>query len=340
MKKILVLGGTGAMGVYLVPILRKMGYAVDVISFDAIESGDPDLRYIQTKDAKDPAYMAEVLKNDYDGIVDFMIYGTAEFKAKHRQLLDNTDHYIYLSSYRIYDNKEHPIRETSPRLVDASDDAEFLATDDYSLHKARGEDTLHAYTKETGKRNWTAIRPAITFSKRRFQLVTAEADLVVYRAKAGKKLVLPEEALTVQATMSWAGDVAQMIARLLFNDAAYGEIFTVATAEHNPWGTIAGYYKELIGLEIYPVPEDEYLSIIQPVETYGNRWSRWQLEYDRLFDRIIDNQKILTVTGMQQSELTTVYDGLKRELAALPKDAFTTGNAVNERMDKFLEGKK
>lgn len=339
MKKILVLGGTGAMGVYLVPLLRKMDYAVDVISWDAVESSDPYLRYIQAKDAKDPVYMAEVLKNGYDGIVDFMIYGTEEFKAKHRLLLDNTDHYIYFSSYRIYDNKEHPIKETSPRLVDASDDLEFLATDDYSLHKARGEDTLRRYTQETGKTNWTAVRPAITFSKRRFQLVTAEANLVVYRAKAGKKLVLPEEAMPVQATMSWAGDVAVMLARLLFNPKAYTEIFTVATAEHNPWGTIAEYYKDLIGLEIYPVPKDEYLSIIQPNETPGNRWSRWQLDYDRLFDRIIDNQKILTVTGMKQSELSTVYDGLKRELAALPKDAFTTTDAVNERMDKFLEGK-
>ena len=30
MKKILVLGGTGAMGVYLVPKLIERGYAVDV----------------------------------------------------------------------------------------------------------------------------------------------------------------------------------------------------------------------------------------------------------------------------------------------------------------------
>ena len=335
-KKILVLGGTGAMGVYLVPELRTMGYAVDVVSLDAVESADPGLRYIRTKNAKDPAYLTELLKNEYHGVVDFMIYGTEEFRQKHMLFLDNTDHYIYLSSYRIYDNKEHPITETSPRLVDASTDAEFLATDDYSLHKARGEDTLRA----SGKTNWTAIRPAITFSKRRFQLVTAEANLVVHRARTGKTLVLPEEAMDVAATMSWAGDVARMIARLLFNPAAYTEIFTVATAEHNPWRTIAEYYKELIGLQYITVPKDDYLSIVQPDEAPGARWSRWQLDYDRLFDRIIDNRKILTVTGMQQSELTTVYDGLKRELSALPEDAFMQEDAVNLRMDEYLNNKK
>ena len=51
-------------------------------------------------------------------------------------------------------------------------------------------------------------------------------------------------------------------------------------------------------------------------------------------------QKILTVTGMQQSELTTVYDGLKRELSALPEDAFMQDDAVNLRMDEYLENKK
>ena len=335
-KKILVLGGTGAMGVYLVPELRSMGYTVDVVSLDAVESADPGLRYIQTNNAKDPAYLTELLKNEYHGVVDFMIYGTEEFRQKHMLFLENTDHYIYLSSYRIYDNKEHPIKETSPRLVDASTDAEFLATDDYSLHKAKGEDTLRA----SGKTNWTAIRPAITFSKRRFQLVTAEANLVVHRARCGKVLVLPEEAMPVQATMSWAGDVARMIARLLFNPAAFTEIFTVATAEHNPWQTIAEYYKDLIGLQYITVPKDEYLSIIQPNEGPGNRACRWQLDYDRLFDRIIDNRKILTVTGMQQSELTTVYDGLKRELAALPANAFLQEDAVNGRMDAYLENQK
>ncbi|MBR5445243.1 MAG: epimerase [Clostridia bacterium] len=332
-KKILVLGGTGAMGVYLVPELRTMGYAVDAVSLDAVESADPELRYIRTKNAKDPVFLAELLKNGYHGIVDFMIYGTEEFRQKHMLFLDNTDHYIYLSSYRIYDNKEHPITETSPRLADASADTEFLATDDYSLHKARGEDTLRA----SGKTNWTAIRPAITFSRRRFQLVTAEANLVVHRARCGKTLVLPEEAMNVQATMSWAGDVVRMIARLLFNPAAYADIFTVATAEHNPWQTIAEYYRELIGLRYITVPKDDYLSIIQPNESPGNRVSRWQLDYDRLFDRIIDNRKILTVTGMQQSELTTVYDGLKRELSALPADLFLQEDAVNQRMDDYLK---
>lgn len=34
MKKVLLLGGTGAMGIYLTPYLLDMGYKVDVVSLD------------------------------------------------------------------------------------------------------------------------------------------------------------------------------------------------------------------------------------------------------------------------------------------------------------------
>ena len=73
MKKILVPGGTGAMGVYLVPELLKMGYQVDVISLVDKEKDHPNVRYIKDN-ACDIDIMREYLKNDYDAVVDFMVY--------------------------------------------------------------------------------------------------------------------------------------------------------------------------------------------------------------------------------------------------------------------------
>lgn len=330
-KKVLVLGATGAMGVYLVPELLSMGYAVDAVSLDRAESCHPDLRCIQAKDAKDPVWIGELLKNEYDGIVDFMVYNTAEFRQKYEQLVSHTGHYIYLSSYRIYGNEEHPIRETSPRLLECSKDEAFLATEDYALYKARGEDML----KASGYTNWTAIRPAITYSKCRFQLVTLEANVLIPRMRAGKTVLLPKDAMEVEATMSWAGDVARMIARLLFNPAAKCEIYSVCTSEHHPWKTVAEYYQKIAGLRYDTVSTDEYIALLDPamLPIY-----RYQLIYDRYFDRIMDNTKILNVTGMKQSELTTLYDGLKREYDALPADCgIHPWTAVCDRMDAFLE---
>lgn len=47
MKKVLVLGATGAMGQYLTPRLAEMGYLVDGVSLDAAISTHPNLKYIQ-----------------------------------------------------------------------------------------------------------------------------------------------------------------------------------------------------------------------------------------------------------------------------------------------------
>lgn len=337
-KKILIPGGTGAMGIYLVPELLRMGYAVDVVSLDERHSEHPSLRYFKA-DFKADGVAAEFLKNDYDAIVDFMVYGTKEIRSKVFPLIKNCGHYIYLSSYRVYADEEHPIKETSPRLLDVSkdtdylaNDPEFLASDDYALYKARGENQLML----SDFSNWTAIRPAITFSSRRYQLVTLEAGSVVQRAREGKTVILPREAMQKQATMTWAGDVAKMIARLLFNKAAYREIYHVCTAEHNTWETIAGYYEKLIGLKYITVSREEFLNIISP--NHDMNVVR-QLDYDRLFDRVMDNTKILNATGLKQSDLTSVYDGLARELAALPSDVVFT-DVRNEWMDAYLNRTK
>src|SRR5690606_11698906 len=228
--------------------------------------------------AKDDAYLRQLLVNKYDAIVDFMYYSRKEFVNRYQLLLDNIDHYILLSSYRVYADSVSPIKETSYRLLDVSTDMEYLATEDYSLNKARLENIL----TYSGYTNWTIVRPAITYSKFKYQLVTLEANTIVYRAKKRLPIVLPQEAMSVQATMSWAGDVAKMMARLVLNPAAYQDIFTLATAEHHTWEEVANYYKELIGLEYTTVNTETFLSMLDPPAA---RSAKYQLLYDRCFNR-------------------------------------------------------
>ena len=328
-KKVLVLGATGAMGKYLVPYLAEGGYTVDAVSLDESHTPFPNVRDIRGN-AKDKTFLEELLANRYDGVVDFMIYRTADLAYHLPLMLANTGHYIYLSSYRVYDNKEHPVRETSPRLLDTGNNIILRNSDDYSIYKARGENIVRTFPKE----KWTIVRPAITYSLMRYQLVTHEAPDTVGRAFAGKKVVLPEQAREVQATMSWAGDVARMIAGLLFNDRARGETFSVCTSEHRTWGEIADYYKDICSLDAVWVDQEDYLRIIN--SDFLACYVRWQLEYDRLFDRIMDNSKVLSATGMKQESLTKLYDGLKCEIARCPRDVAWP---VNAAMDEYLAGK-
>ena len=326
-RKVLILGATGAMGTYLVPEMLKKGWQVDAVSLDKVVSEHPALHYI-TENAKDIGFISECVRNQYDAIVDFMIYASeSEFEKYYKLFLENTKHYIFFSSYRIYANTV-PITEESPRLLDVSEDEVLLKSGDYAIYKAQEEDML----RKSGYTNWSILRPAITYSKKRFQLTTLEANVVITRMWEGKTVVLPEEAMNVQATMSWAGDVAKMIAGLILNEKAYGETFTTATAEHHTWREVAQMYCEIGNLKYVTTNMENYLNILGP----GNIHTRQQLVYDRLFDRVIDNSKILEVTGLKQEELMPLKEGLKREFECLKPGDIAPAAEVNARMDAFL----
>jgi nucleoside-diphosphate-sugar epimerase len=330
-RKILVLGGTGAMGVYLVPLLAAKDYQVHVVSLDKQEYIEPNIFHFQA-DAKDKIYLSQMLKNEYDAIVDFLIYSTDEFKERYKMLLSNTKHYIYLSSYRVYADNDTPINEESAQLLDVSDNKHFLSTKDYALEKARQEDVLENSEFE----NWTIVRPAITYSKFRYQLVTLEANVVVARALRKRPIVLPKDSFYIQGTMTWAGDVAKMLSRLVLNPLALKEAFIVATSEHHTWEEIANYYHEIIGLEYVTVDTKTYLQIMgtnTPESALG-----YQLRYDRYFNRIIDNSKVLQVTGLRQTDLMPLKNGLTKELTALPPNpVWIDSSGINERMDTFFQ---
>lgn len=325
-KRVLVIGGTGVMGAYLVLELLEMGYCVDVASRSARSSENPKLRYIQVN-CMELRALPKVLEGKYDAIIDFMTYQTFQFAERFESLLASTDHYLFLSSYRVYSDLELPTVETSPRLLDAVEDAEFLQTDDYSIAKARQENILRG--SKYG--NWTILRPAIIYSYKRFQLTTLEAPQILRRAAEGKKLLVPADAMPVQATMTWAGDVAKMIARLVLNPKAYREAFSIATAEHHSWGEVAQYYHELIGLEYEAVDLDTYLGF------FGNTLTaKFQLKYDRCQQRVMDNAKLLNVTGLKQSELMPLRDGLKLELSKVFPQKDWGDSAVYDAMERYL----
>ena len=180
MKKVLVVGATGAMGRYLVPFLANKGYKVTALSLDDQKPYNENVTCIKGN-AKDKEFLTKVLEEKFDGIVDFMCYHNHDFPDFYETYLNNTSHYIFLSSCRVYDDKEHPITENSPRLLDSSDDEVLKQSNDYCIYKAHAENLLRASKYD----NWTIVRPATTFSTMRLQLVTLEFVKCVARAVKG-----------------------------------------------------------------------------------------------------------------------------------------------------------
>ena len=332
-KRVLVLGSTGAMGQYLVPYLADMGYRVTAVSLDD-EVPYSDKVTCLKGNAKDKEFLVPLLEQKFDGCVDFMLYDKKDYPDYYKLFLENVGHHIFVSSCRIYADEEWPVKETSPRLLDVSKDEVFLASNDYSLHKARSENLL--WNSEYD--NFSIVRPATTFSKMRFQLVTLEASNTVCRARKGKKVVLPIDAKEIPATLGWAGDVSRLIAGVLFKEEAKREAYNVCSAESRTWGELAQYYSDLCGMEYVWVPKEDYLKIRSKDGVITNS-ARWQLDYARLFHRITDNSKVLSLTGIKQESFMTVYDSLKMMIDAIPEGYEFEDNAIDERMDAYLAEK-
>ena len=208
-RKILVLGGTGAMGIHIVKILENSGDDVFVTSRRRKES-TKRLHYIQGN-AHDRNFINEILSsNHYDAIIDFMTYTTQDFKSRYEQFLKTTDQYFFLSTSRIYADT-NIVREDSPRILDVNNDEKFLRTDEYALCKARQEDILI----ESGYKNWTIIRPYITYSENRLQLGVFDKDTFVYRALRGRPIVVSNDIMSHITTMTYGYDVSNCMTKSL-----------------------------------------------------------------------------------------------------------------------------
>lgn len=320
--KYLLLGGTGAMGVYLHEELLKKGGEVYVTSRKSRE-GRGGLRYV-VGDAHDVRFLKVLLeKIKPDAVVDFMVYSTTEFLDRYKILLQGTGHYLFLSTYRVFADSQLLV-ENSPRLLDVCEDFEYRKSDEYAMTKARQENIL----RDSVLKNWTILRPSITYSKSRFQFGCLEAGLVCFRALADVPVIMPTEMLGKHTTMTWAGDVARMIAGLVLSPQAMCEDFNVVTSESHTWREIAEIYRSSIGMKVKEVSLSDYLTIC----------AKHQTLYDRMFDRVMDNEKVLRVSGLSKDDITPLAVGLGRELEAFkenPNFQYGIDLGGNGRMDRL-----
>ena len=122
MKRVLLIAGGGTLGTYTAEELLRLGHSVDVICLEDNVSDNANLRFFKSRATLE--YLEELFsENRYDGIVNFLHFSNYEdYIPYHALLTANTDHLIFLSSYRVYADLEHPITETAPQLIDVIKD--------------------------------------------------------------------------------------------------------------------------------------------------------------------------------------------------------------------------
>lgn len=282
--EVLIFGGTGAMGAHLLTLLTSQeGVNVTVTSRSRNDEKGA-IKFIQG-DAHQMGFLKKLLSlKKWDAIVDFMAYSTEEFRQRVELLLSSTKQYIYLSSARVYADSIKPIKEDSPRLLDICDDKDYLETDEYALAKARQENLLF----ENVKRNWTIIRPYITFSEQRLQLSSAEKENWLFDALKGKPIFFSRDLADKYTTLTYGYDVARGIAAIVGQEKALGEAFHITVSETHKWSEILDTYVTTIGKNTGVTPTIKWFDEWSPLVGGG----AMQVKWDRLYNRSFDNSKI------------------------------------------------
>lgn len=282
--KVLILGGTGAMGKHLVDILsQKDGVNIFVTSRKPHEKVG-NVSFLQGN-AHDSAFLYSLLNEKFDVIIDFMAYSTSEFACRYKRIMASCGHYIFLSSSRVYAASDKPITEDSPRLLDVITDKKYLSTDEYALAKARQEDLL----MKSDCTNYTIVRPYITYSETRLQLGVLEKEGWLYRALHGRSIVFSDDIAHNFTTLTYGLDVAHGISALIGRAEAQQEAFHITSINPICWKEVLSIYLNVLEEKTGRCPE---VLMTENSLNLKFRMLKYQVLYDRLYNRSFDNSKI------------------------------------------------
>ncbi len=298
--KVLILGGTGAMGVHLTKLLDDSGIET-IVTSRTDRSSHGNVSYIKGN-AQNEEFLKTLLNQNWDVIVDFMVYRTIAFRERVNLLLQATSQYIFLSSARVYAGSEQPLTENSPLLLDTAQDKDYLATDEYALAKAMQENAL----RSCGYDNWTIIRPYITYSENRLQLGVLEKEDWLYRAMHGRTIIFSRDIASKLTTLTYGLDVAKGISAVIGNPEALGQTFHITTTKSIRWGDVLSIYLDELARHLGRDPKVLLLDLEDFQQCCRHKY---QIHYDRLFNREFDNGNIFRY--IDTGNFTHVEAGLR-----------------------------
>ena len=312
---VLLLGGSGTIGRYLQNLLTEDSTNHLFITSRQKRSSYDNVHYIKGN-PHDIEFVKYLMNRRWDCIIDFMTYTLPDFKERLDYYLSSADQYIFLSSARVYaDSNNAPLTETSSRLLDTCSDIDYMNTNEYALEKARQEDLLIASKWS----NWAIIRPYITYGVEKYQLGCFEKEEWLYRVLHGRSLVFSKDLLKCMTTMTCYKDVATGIFNCIGEKNSLKNIYQIASYTSHTWEETLFIYKTALEKLLNKTVNVVLIQDSAPLIREG---SKYQLIYDRYYDRVFDSSKI-EINGV--INYTDFEDGIKECLEIFLKNP-TWGN--------------
>ena len=336
--KILIIGGTGAMGAPLTQILGK-NEENTVYVLARKKMYVPEMKNVQfiKGDAFDLNGMSDLVRREkFDVIVDFMIYNVENYKGFIDTYMSSCKQYVFTSTSSVYDEppENSKITEETDRLYDKYNEERKNNNNVYHILKSNLDNIIF----ESEFKNWTMVRPYVTFNTKRLPLVTWPKEGWLYRVVKGKKVVLPKDAMFVPTTITYGAEVANGISFLIGNNKAFGQIVNIASNISTTWDDVLKIYQPILNdvcgktIDIFWVEKAEEI------------WEEVPHQYDfyacdRLLRKEFDTTKLDVIAG-KHIEFTDVRDSL----AHCIKDLFSESNyqivpdpILNGYMDKITK---
>lgn len=329
MIKVLMLGGTGAIGQSILSVIGgNQDYSISITSRTVRKPDFCNVRYI-CGNANDLSFINQFEDNSFDVLIDFMNYRNENLIRNIRKLLSIASQYIFLSSARVYDNSQNSIDESCTLLLNTTGDAEFKTSGTYAVKKAYQEELVKKY----GGDKVTIIRPYKTYSSDRLQLGEYEIKHWLLRMLKEKPIVINKNMLSKYTSLTDGIDVAKGIVGLINREEAFGETFQIVTDESMTWNDILILYVEelrKVGIE----PKVYLSDSTDPIDKLFE--NGYQMPYDILFDRRFNSRKIAGITDITYQKMDI---GLRKSISEYIKcfDQQSFSQTIyDDVVDKFV----
>ena len=304
--KILIIGGTGAMGGPLTEYLGANNEnQVYVMVRHPRDPGMENVYYLQGN-ANDYGTFVRTLSQGFDVIVDFMVWKPKVLKQRLDVIFASCNQYIGMSSSAVYADSDEPLTEDSPLLFDSYKKRERKQTYRYHIRKSVTDRIII----NSPYHHWTLARPSLTFNKGKLPLLGFQKETWLWRSLNNHTIVIPQDVLDKKTTLTYGGDAALAISKLVGNERALGQVVNVASDQWVTQQELLKIYQkallELCGKEIK----------IQFIPDASSLWMDFPQQYDvyvkdRCLNRTFSTAKLTEICG-EKIVFSDLSENIKR----------------------------
>lgn len=276
--KVLVIGGTGVIGSFVVQALLEREHCITVLSQGVTQRGvklSSGINFLQG-DRNNPSLVRDLTAQGYDCVIDPACFEPGDASRTVEFLKGKVNQYIFVSTVDVYTKpaKVYPVGENAERRPRSS----FP----YALKKFQCEEIFFA-THNRKAFFLTVLRLTHTYGEgitpllETFGWGTYHLD----RLKKGKLVILHGDGNALWSSR-YAADVAEAIVSAVLNEKAYGKAYNFASEEVMTW---RGLYETVA--ELLYAPPLHFVHV--PAQVLGHvlgskaQWCTENFQYSNVF---------------------------------------------------------